>query len=78
VASPLMKCKTCGEEMITKSRLRLFIVGVVLVASVAAAFFVPYLWVPSILFLLIGGYLIVWATLGKGSWCRTCKRFSIS
>ena len=24
---------------------------------------------------LTGIYLIVWATLGKGSWCRNCKRF---
>jgi hypothetical protein len=27
--------------------------------------------------LLTGGYLIIWATVGKGCWCRTCKSFAI-
>jgi hypothetical protein len=60
-----------------KSRGRLFIVGVSMVAAAAAAYFVPYFGIAAILLLLIGSYLIVWATLGKGAWCRECKRFSL-
>jgi hypothetical protein len=63
--------------MIMKSRGRLFIVGVLMVAAAAAAYFVPYFWIAAILLLLIGSYLIAWATLGKGAWCRECKRFSL-
>jgi hypothetical protein len=24
---------------------------------------------------LVGSYLMAWATIGKGLWCRQCKRF---
>jgi hypothetical protein len=61
--------------MVQKSRFRLFIVGVLMVASLAIAVFVPLFWAPGIILLLTGCYLIVWATLGKGCWCRTCKKF---
>jgi hypothetical protein len=63
--------------MIQKSRARLFVVGAVMIASVALAFFVPYFWVPGSLLFLTGSYLVVWATLGKGCWCRNCKTFRI-
>ena len=72
-----MKCKICNEEMIQKDRWRIGIVGVLLVASMMAAFFVPYFWVLGIFLVMIGCYLIVWATLGKGRWCRTCKKFNL-
>ena len=75
---PVVKCKTCGGEMVQKSRFRLFIVGVLMVASLAIAVFVPLFWTPGIILLLTGCYLIIWATLGKGCWCRTCKKFGIS
>ena len=72
---PVVKCKTCDGEMVQKRRFRLFIVGVLMVASLAIAVFVPLFWAPSIILLLTGCYLIVWATLRKGCWCRTCKKF---
>ena len=71
-----MKCKTCDGEVIQKSRGRLFIVGVLMCGSIAIALFAPIFWAPGIILLLTGIYLIVWATLGKGCWCRNCKRFS--
>ena len=74
---PVVKCKTCNGEMIQKSRFRLFIVGVLMVASLAIAVFVPLFWAPGIILLLTGCYLIIWATLGKGRWCRTCKKFGM-
>src|SRR5215510_6863239 len=54
-----MKCKICNEEMIQKDRWRIGIVGVLLVASMMAAFFVPYFWVLGIFLVMIGCYLIV-------------------
>lgn len=70
-----MKCKACGGAMIQKSRGRLLSVGVLMCASLAIAFFRPWFWLLGIILLLTGLYLIVWATLGKGGWCRNCKRF---
>jgi hypothetical protein len=73
-----MTCKTCGGDMIQKSRWRLFLVGVLIIASTGLAVFVPYWWAPGVILLLTGTYLVVWATRGKGRWCRGCKRFNIS
>jgi hypothetical protein len=70
-----MICRICGGEMVQKNRGRLFSVGILMVASIASAFKVAYFWVPAIILFLTGLYLIIWATLGKGSWCRVCKRF---
>jgi hypothetical protein len=48
-----------------------------MIASVALTAFNPYLLVPGVILLLTGIYLVVWVTLGKGRWCRQCKKFSI-
>src|SRR5262249_25152927 len=73
----IYEMQSCGGEMIQKSRWRLFIVGVLLSASIAIAFFFPYFWAPGIILELTGLYLMVWATFGEGCWCRTCKKLSI-
>ena len=72
-----MTCKTCGGELIHKSRVRLLVVGVLMLGTVGAAFVFPLLWAPGLILALTGGYLIIWATLGRGNWCRTCKKFNI-
>ena len=72
-----MKCKTCDCEMIQKSRVRLIAVGLVQMALIAVAFRYSWFWAPGIILFLAGAYLIVWATLGRGGWCRTCKKFSL-
>ncbi len=72
-----MKCKKCSGEMIQKSRARLLIVGVAMIASIAIAFFCKWFWAPGIILAMTGAYLIVWATLGKACWCRNCKSFSL-
>ena len=71
-----MKCKICGSEMIQKSRFRLGIVGVFMTATIAIPFYYPLFWLPALVMFLAGAYLLVWATLGRGGWCRTCKKFS--
>jgi hypothetical protein len=72
------KCSTCGTELIQKSRPRLFLVGLLLCASPLLAIAGKIFWIPGIILALAGGYLMVWATLGKGRWCRTCKSMRIS
>lgn len=64
--------------MIQKSRARLLAVGGGLIASVGVALFVPVLWVPCLVAALAGSYLVIWATAGKGRWCRQCKGFKVS
>ncbi len=56
-------CNTCRGETVQKSRWRLLLVGSALSASVVLA--------------VVGVYLILWATLGKGLWCRQCKTFRV-
>ena len=73
-----MKCKTCDGEMIQKNRWRISIVGVLMVVSVALAAVLPLLLAPGVLLLLAGSYLIIWGTVGKGRWCRVCKKFGTS
>ena len=63
--------------MVHKSPLRLFLVGVVLLASPAATAFVPYFWAPATIFVSTGIYLMIWASLGQGYWCRQCKKFNL-
>jgi hypothetical protein len=72
-----MKCKTCDGEMIPKSRIRLAVAGLLMLASFALVFVIPHFWVPGIILAITGVYLLMWATLGRGCWCRNCKKFSI-
>jgi hypothetical protein len=72
-----MNCKTCGGVMVQKSRARLLGVGCLMTGSAAAAFFISCFWVLGIILVLTAGYLIVWVTLGRGRWCRNCKKFSV-
>jgi hypothetical protein len=68
-------CPTCGGEMIQKSKARLIIVGLGMIASVAIALVFPLFWAPGIILALAGIYLLVWATVGKARWGRNCKTF---
>jgi hypothetical protein len=72
-----MKCKACGGEMVQKSRIRLIAGGLVMMASLAVTVPFAWFWVPGIILFLTGGYLLLWATFGRGAWCRTCKKFSL-
>ncbi len=69
-------CPTCGGEMIQKSRARLIVVSLCMIASVAIAFAFPLFWPPGIILALTGIYLLAWATLGQARWCQNCKKFS--
>ena len=43
--------------------------------AVASFFLWPVFWIVGMLFLATAVYLYVWATRGKGLWCRVCKKF---
>jgi len=61
--------------MIQRNPWLLAMVGVAMCTAPLLAHFVALLWVPAIIAVLAGGYLILWATAGKGRWCRQCKTF---
>ena len=69
------KCRHCQGELIRRNPVQLFVVGVVLCASLAIALFIPIFWVPGIILFLTGLYLLAWATIARGMWCRQCKSF---
>jgi Flp pilus assembly protein TadB len=74
-----MPCPYCGAEWTQKSRPLLFLVGLsMLIAGIIALLDSPVYWIVAAMFLAISAYLLVWSTLGKGRWCRRCKKFSIS
>jgi len=69
-------CPKCQGALLRRNPVQLFVVGVLLCASLTIAFLVPLFWVPGIILFLAGLYLIAWAILAKGMWCRQCKAFA--
>ncbi len=71
-----MRCPNCGDELAQKSRVSLFVASFIMFGGAVASFFLwPVFWIVGMLFLATAVYLYVWATRGKGLWCRNCKRF---
>ena len=62
--------------MIQKSRARLVLVGLFMTAAMFIPIYVNWFWAPGIVLALTGVYLIAWATVGQGRWCRNCKKFN--
>jgi hypothetical protein len=68
-------CRRCGGEVVQKPRARLVLVGTLMLAAVAMGALWAPLWAPALLLGLTGAYLLTWASVGRGRWCRGCKRF---
>ena len=68
-------CQRCGGEVVRKSRSRLALVGGLLLAGLGLGFVWAPLWLPAVALGLTGAYLLAWASVGRGRWCRGCKRF---
>jgi hypothetical protein len=68
-------CRRCGGEVVQKPVARLVLFGVVMLAAACLGGVWPLLWVPALLLALTGIYLVAWAVVGWGRWCRGCKRF---
>jgi len=69
-------CKTCHNELIQKNRVILFVVGILMLSIGALCLVISWLWILSIPLFLAGGYLLAWSMIGKGLWCRHCKKFA--
>lgn len=67
-------CSICNTELTQKSKPLLFSVGMLMIASLAAVFISAWFWIPGTFLAIIGAYLMAWSTVGKGLWCRTCKK----
>jgi hypothetical protein len=63
--------------MVQKSRARLATVGFIMLAVAPTAFYLPHFWALGIVLALTGAYLMVWATIGRGCWCKNCKKFGV-
>lgn len=70
-----LTCRRCNGEVVLKSRPRLVIVGLVMLAAAGLGWVIPWFQIPALILALTGVYLLIWATLGRGRWCRGCKRF---
>ena len=68
-------CRRCGGEVVSKPRLRLVLVGLAFVCAPMLTWISWRLWVVVWVLVPAGVYLIAWAALGRGRWCRGCKRF---
>lgn len=68
-------CKRCGGEVVRKNPRRLALVGILMVATLGLGVFWWPLWLPAAVCMLTGAYLLSWASIGRGRWCRGCKRF---
>jgi hypothetical protein len=75
VGQPMTPCKRCGGQVVQKNRLRLALVGGLMLAGVGLGLVWAPLWAPGVVLGLIGAYLLTWASGGRGRWCRGCKRF---
>jgi hypothetical protein len=76
LAESARTCPKCQGALLRRNPVQLFVVGVLMCASLAFAFVEPVFWVPGIAVFLGGLYLIAWAILAKGMWCRQCKTFA--
>jgi hypothetical protein len=72
---PMDGCKRCGGEVVQKSRGRLALVGALMLAALGLGALWWPLWVPATALGVTGAYLLAWAWVGQGRWCRGCKRF---
>jgi hypothetical protein len=68
-------CRRCAGEVVPKSRTRLALVGTFFLTALGLGLLWWPLWFPAVFLAMIGGYLLAWATVGQGLWCRGCKRF---
>jgi hypothetical protein len=71
----MVQCRRCSGEVVQKSRARLAIVGILMFAILGLGLLWPPLWLPAVVFGMTGAYLLIWASAGRGRWCRGCKRF---
>ena len=68
-------CRRCGGEVVQKPRTRLILAGTLMLAALGLGPLWAPLWPPALILGLTGAYLLTWTSVGRGRWCRGCKRF---
>jgi VIT1/CCC1 family predicted Fe2+/Mn2+ transporter len=71
-------CPACGHELIQKNRPLLSLAGAAFLIAAIPLLFFHYVWIVAIVTAAAGLYLLFWSVLGKGKWCRRCKKFPVS
>jgi hypothetical protein len=71
-------CPACGQELTQKSQSLLSLAGAVFLVAAIPLLFFDYVWIVAIVTAAAGLYLLFWSVLGKGKWCRRCKKFPVS
>lgn len=72
------RCPLCGGDLIRRNRALLLLTGLaLLVAAGVAVYLSRILLIVAVPAALIGIYLVLWGTIGKGLWCRACKTFPV-
>ncbi len=70
------KCPHCHGELVEKSRSGLLFVATVFLGGAIAVFLLyAIFWIAALLLLVIAIFLFAWSVLGKGRWCRSCRKF---
>ena len=74
-----MKCPHCNTDLVQKSRAALLLAGIFFFAGAIALFYLyAIIWTAALLLLAVAVYLLTWCILGRGYWCRVCKKFPIT
>jgi hypothetical protein len=71
-------CPSCGHELTQKSRSLLSLLGAACLIAAIPLLFFQYVWMVAIVTAAAGLFLLFWSILGKGKWCRRCKKFPVS
>lgn len=71
-------CPACGHELTQKNRVLLSLLGTAFLIAAIPLLFFHYVWIVAIVTAAAGLYLLFWSVLGKGKWCRRCKKFPVS
>jgi len=61
--------------MVWRPPVRLIVAATAFIALTIA--FIAAFWVLAILTAIIAIYLLLWAVIAKGFWCRDCKKFPL-
>jgi hypothetical protein len=75
VGGSMSPCKRCGGQVVQKIRLRLAVIGDLMLAGGGLGWVWAPLCAPGAILGLTGAYLLTWASAGRGRWCRGLKRF---
>jgi hypothetical protein len=70
-------CPACAHELTQKSPVKLSLAGVALITGAIPLLFHRFVWPAAILLAATGIYLLIGSLLGKGKWCKRCKKFPV-